>query len=113
MLRDDSIVRMEGRSLGCDLLNLRDFRSEALVLGNCTTVCFDDEAKEEPVVDVDVWVAFAFVREFSFVGLCFWFTVEVPGVQLRRRFFLGRRSFVLLDIEDDDDAEVAREGGGP
>ena len=113
-LGDGSIVRMEGRSLGCDLLNLRAFRSEALVLGNCTTACFDDEAEEGPVVDVDVWVAFAFVRVFSFVGLCFWFTAEVPGVQLRRRFFLGRRSFVLLDIEDDDDnAEVAKEGGGP
>ena len=112
VLGDDAIVSAEGGLLGCDLLNLRDFRSEALVLGNCTAVCFDDEAEEGPVVDVDVWVAFTFAREFSFVVLSFWFTAAVPGVPLRRRFFLGRRSFVLSDIEDDD-AEVDREGGGP
>lgn len=101
-------------AIGCDLLNLRDFRSEALILGNCVAVYFDDEAGEGPVVDVDVWVAFAFVREFSFMGFSFWFTAEIPGVQLRRRFFWGRGSFILLDIKDDDeDAEVSREGGGP
>lgn len=114
MLRDGATVGVEGGLLGCDLLNLRDFRSEALVLGNCAAVCFDGEAEVGPAVDVDVLVGFASVREFSFVGLCFWFAAAVPGVPLRRRFFLGRGSFVLSDIGDDkSDAGVDREGGGP
>lgn len=107
---DVAIVGVGGGLLGCDLLNLRDFKSEALVLGNCAVVCFGGEA-EEPAVDV--WVTFNFVGRFSFVGLCFWFIAEDQGVPLRRRFFLGRRSFVLSGIEDDDDAEINGEGGGP
>jgi hypothetical protein len=115
VLGDVAIARTDGGSLGCDLLNLRDFRSEALVLGNCAAVCFDDGAKEGAVVDVDAWVPSVFVREFSFGGLCFWFTAEVPGVPLRRRFFWGRGSFVFSITGDGGGggAGVGREGGGP
>lgn len=114
VLSDGATMGVEGGLFGCDLLNLRDFRSEALVLGNCAAVCFDDEAEGGPVVDVNVWVGFASVGEFSFVGLCFWFAAVVPGVPLRRRFFLGRGSPVLSDVGDNNtDAGVDREGGGP
>ena len=42
-----AIVGVEGGLLDWGfLLNLRDFRSETLVLGSCTAVCFDDEAEE-------------------------------------------------------------------
>ena len=67
--------------LGCDfLLNLRDFKSEALVLGNGIAVCFDDES-------IGVWVVIAVLEGVVFVGLCFWFTAEVLGVPEMRRFF--------------------------
>ena len=105
------IMGVGGCLPGCDFrLNLRDFRSEALVLGNCTAACFDDEAEEESVADaVDVWVAFAVVRGFSFVKLCLWVS-EVP---LRRRFFWGGTLFILSDIDEDAEGEVNKEGGGP
>lgn len=110
-LGDVFIVGVGGCLPDCDFrLNLRDFRSEALVLGNCTAACFDDEAEGGSVVDVvDAWVAFAIVRGFLFVKLCLWVS-EVP---LRRRFFWGRTSFILSDIDEDAGGEVNKAGGGP
>ena len=65
-------VGVEGVLPGCDfLLNLRDFKSEALVVGNWGAACFDGEAEEGPGVGVDVWTAIAVVEGDSFGGLCF------------------------------------------
>lgn len=112
MLEDVANAGAESALLDCEvLLNLRDFRSEALVLGNGTILCLDDEAEGGYVVDVDVWVALALAAGFSFVSLFF---NEAPDAQLMRRFFWGRRLFVLSDIGDVVDAEVdgVRVGGG-
>ena len=90
MLEGVASAEVGSRSLGCGFfLNLRDFKSEAMVLGNCTAVCFDDEAEGRTVADVDVWAAFALFHMFSFVGLCFWFTAGAPEAPLMRRFFRG------------------------
>lgn len=101
VLGNVDVAAVEGGLLGCDFfVNLRDFRSEALVLGNSTAARFDDEAEEGPAADVvDVWVAFTFVRGVS----------EAP---LMRRFFWGWMLFVLSDIDEDVNAEVDGEGGG-
>jgi len=94
------------------LLNLRHFKSEELVLGNWVAACFDGEAEEGPVVDVEVWVVDAVLEGASLGGLCFWF-VGVEGVPDMRRFFWVWRLFVLSDIGDVTDVEVDREDGGP
>ena len=44
----EEYVAIAGVRGGGFLLNLRHFKSEALVLGNCTAVCFEDEATGEP-----------------------------------------------------------------
>ena len=96
VLEDVVTAEVGGGLLGCGfLLNLRDFKSEALVLGNCAAVCFDNEAKG-----------------FSLVSLRFWFTAGVSGMPLIRRFFGRWRPLVLSDI-DVADAGVDREGGRP
>ena len=83
-----ALVGVEGGLPGCDfLLNLRHFKSEALVLGNCDAVCFVGEAEEGPGVDEDVWVAIAVLAGVSFGGLCFWPIVGVSEAPLMRRFF--------------------------
>jgi len=111
VLKDVASTGMGGGSLGCGFfLNLRDFKSEALVLGNCTAVCFDDETEGGVVAGVDVWAALALFQGFSFVNLYSRFTAGAPEAPLMRRFF-RRRLFVLSDI--DDVAETGREGGGP
>lgn len=107
MLGEDVVIAgVRGNLLGSGfLLNLRDFRSEALVLGNCTTVCF--KATAELVASVSgVWVSLTFTRGFSFTGPRLRFAAEVPGITLRRRFFRGRGSFVLVDTGDDDNADI-------
>lgn len=54
VLKDIIEAGVEGDFPNCDtLLNLRDFKSEALVLGNWTPLHFDDEAEGGPVVGVD------------------------------------------------------------
>jgi len=98
---------------GCDfLLNLRDFKSEALVLGNWVAGCFDGEAEEGPVVGVEVWVVVAVLEGVSFGGLCFWF-VGVSWVLVVRCFFRIWRLFALSDIGDVTGEEVDREDGAP
>lgn len=107
-LEEDVVIAgVSGGPLGSGfLLNLRDFKSEALVLGNCTAAYFEDEATGETVSGAaGVWASLASARGFSFTGLCFRFVAEVPGMALRRRFFWRRGSFVVVDI-DDDNAEV-------
>jgi len=72
MFVDVAVARTGGGPLGRDfLLNLRHFRSEALVLGNDTVGCFDDKEGVGPMVGVDVWVTFAVLEGASFVDLCF------------------------------------------
>ena len=78
---------LEGSLQGCDfLLNLRDFKSEALVLGSWVAWCFDGEAEVGPVAGVGVWAVVAVLEGVSFRGLCFWF-VGVSGVPVVRCFF--------------------------
>lgn len=91
------------------LLNLRDFRSEARVLGNCTTLRFVNEAEGKPVMGVDAWVEFALIAWVSFTGLFF---NEVPDAPLMRRFLRGRWLLVLSDVSDVADARVDEEARG-
>ena len=50
-LEDVANTGVEGGSLGCEFLeNLRDFKSEALVVGHCATLFLDAEAEGGPVV---------------------------------------------------------------
>lgn len=79
MLGDAAGAGVEGGLLTRDtLLNLRDFRSEALVWGNCAVLCFGD------VAEVDAWAVFVLIAGASLVGLFF---SEGP---LIRRFLRGR-----------------------
>lgn len=97
--------------LGCDfLLNLRDFKSEALVLGNCT---FEGGAEEGPAVGLDAGVVVAVLEGVSSEGLCFWLTAGVSEVPVMRRFFWVWRLFAFSDVEDINDEEADREDGGP
>ena len=91
----------EGDTLDCEtLLNLSDFKSEALVFGSCTTVRFEDEAEGKQAVDVDAWAEFAGV---SFVSLFFKDLLEAT---LMRRFLLGRWLFGMSDVSDFAGAKV-------
>lgn len=93
---------------GCDtLLNLRDFKSEAFVLGNWVVLCFDDEA-EGPVVDRGLRVVFGLAIGFSLRDLFFKGAPEAP---LIRRFLWGRWVLAFSDI-DVEDAEIDVIGGG-
>jgi hypothetical protein len=85
------------------LLNLRYFKSEALVFGNCAASCFEDEAEGGPVADEGVWVVPAVSPGFSFVNL---FLDEAPEAPLMRRFLRGRWLSVLSVIGNPVDAEV-------
>ena len=88
MLGDVAESGEENGLPGCDtLLNLSDFKSEALVLGNCSALRFGNRAEGRPVVDVDAWALFVSVAGVSFVGLFF---DKVPEVLLMRRFLRGR-----------------------
>lgn len=79
---------VEGDLLGCDtLLNLRDFKSKALVLGSGTALDFDGEAEGAPEVGVDTRAVFASTAGVSFVNLFF---NEVLGAPLMRRFLWRR-----------------------
>lgn len=56
VLAQEDVANAEagGGLLGFEvLLNLRDFKSEALVFGNCLALCFG-EVGEGPTLDVDV-----------------------------------------------------------
>jgi len=103
----------EGGLPGCDfLLNLRDFKSEALVLGNWVAWCFDGEVEGGPVVGVEVWVVVAVLEGISFEGLCFWF-VGVSGVPVVRCFFRIWWLFTLSEIGDVPNLEIDGEDGAP
>lgn len=107
---DITDARAEGGLLGRDtFLNLRDFKSEALVLGNRTALCFDDEAEGRLGVDVDARAAFASIPGDSFKDLIF---NEVPEGPFMRRFLRERWIFVLSDVDGVTNAEVDEEVGG-
>lgn len=106
-------VGLEGGLPGCDfLLNLRHFKSEALVLGNWVAACFNGEAEEGPMVCEELWATVVVLEGVSFGGLCFWF-VGVSGMPEMRRFFWVWGLFALPDIGDITDLEVDREDEGP
>jgi len=110
VLEDVAEAGVEGGLLGCDtLLNLRDFRSEALVLGNCTVLRPNDEAEERTVVDLDAWATFASTAGFFFADLLFSRLLEAP---LIRRFLRGRWLFALSGGDDVANAEVDKGVGG-
>ena len=112
VLGDVVVVGVAGGLLDCGfLLNLRDFKSEALVLG--ITACFGGKAGEGLVVAADVRIEITGLEGVSFEGLCPWFIAEASEVPVVRRFFWAWGLLVLSGIDGVVDTEVDREDGGP
>ena len=112
VLGDVAVVGVEGGLLGCGfLINLRDFKSEALVLGIAT--CFDDEGREGPTVVTGVRIEIAGLERVSFGGLFPWFAAAASEVPVTRRFFWVGGLLVLSGIDGVVNAEVNSEDGGP